>query len=145
MGEYEKCLARRNACEKILGRLSMASVWSTPVVQSIMLPVHAQTSSEVCVRADIVGRWKIELFGPAASVKDVTFYSDGTTDQSFIPVWQFSEGELTMAQGFTWLLTGAFNGCDELTGNYVNTIVIPPLGNIVVRRGSWIASRLDIN
>lgn len=143
MKEYEKKLARRVACKKIIGHLGVASAWSMPTVQSVILPVHAQISAEVCVRADVVGRWRMELFGLAASVKDLNFFSDGTTDQSFIPIWQFSGDELTMAQGITWLLSGRFNGCNELAGSYVNTLVIPPLGNIVVRRGDWIATRVD--
>ncbi len=112
------------------------------MVQAVMLPAHAHTSFEVCTGADVVGRWRMELSGIAAATKEITFFDDGSTDQSFVPVWQFSDGKLTMAQGITWLLSGSFNGCDELTGSYVNTLVIPPLGNIVIRRGNWIATRL---
>ena len=137
-----KSFTRRMACKRLFGRMGLASVWSTPIVQAVILPTHAHTSVEVCSSTDVVGQWKIELFGVAAATKEIVFFDDGTTDQSFVPFWQFSNGKLTLAQGITWLLTGNFNGCDELTGSYVNTLVIPPLGNIVVRRGNWIATRL---
>lgn len=83
------------------------------------------------------------MSGLAASVREITFFEDGTTEQGFISAWQFSEGELVMAQGMTWLLTGTFRHCDLLAGTYVNTLVIPPLGNVVIRRGDWIASRVE--
>lgn len=116
-------------------------------MQIVSLSAHAQTSSVVsvvCDRADIVGRWQIEFFGLAASKKEITLFVDGSTDQDFITAWGFSEGILTLVQGSNWLLSGSFNGCDELTGTYVNLLVIPPLGNIVIRRGNWIATKITV-
>ncbi len=130
-----------NTRRRLLGKAAVISAWSTPALQIVTLPTHAQTSELICGQQHVPGRWAIELFGIAASNRELLLNDDGSAD-GFVSGWRFADGELTLAKGFSWLLNGRFNGCDELRGSYVNTIVIPPLGNIVVRRGDWLGKRI---
>lgn len=131
---------RRKAIAKIAYPGAIVSAWSSPIVQSVLLPVHAQMS--LCTREDIPGSWQLELFGVAASIREIAFFDDGTVQHAFLNQWQFSNDALQITQGFTWRLSGAFRACDTLWGTYVNTFVNPVIGNIIVRRGDWLAQKV---
>jgi len=139
---------RRKLIQRSLSVAAPALVWSAPVVHSVVLPAHAQTSMlpVLCAREDIPGIWRFELFGQAASVRTIEFFDDGRTGQDLIANWRYDDDQLTIAQGITWLYNGTFsdnmNSCEQMTGTYANTVVIPPLGNIVIRRGEWQARRV---
>ncbi len=133
---------KRRASIKQLAMPSLyLSAWCVPTVKSAMLPVHAQTSG--CMRDDILGRWQLELFGLAASSREITFAADGTVMHAYLNRWQFANDELQITQGLTWALTGSFVSCDSLSGTYVNIFTNPILGNLIVRRGDWQAFKID--
>jgi len=136
--------ARRYFLKKLSPPLAGLTAWSLPLVQSVILPAHAQTTESVpvCTVDDIPGTWQLELLGTAASSSEITLYVDGSADHAFINAWQYSDGQLMMTQGSTWVLMGAFGDCDTLSGTYLNVFTIPVLGNVIIRQGDWIASRL---
>lgn len=111
---------------------------------SVVLPVHAQTSAENCTRDDIPGTWQLEIFGQAATNSQITFHADGSADHSFINAWGFANEQLIMTQGIMWVMTGTFGGCKVLSGTYINIFTVPPLGNVIVRRGDWTANKLGM-
>ena len=111
-------------------------------MQSLMLPAHAQTSC-VCGPDDIPGRWQLEVLGPAASSSEIVFFSDGSADHNYINAWQFSNAEFRMTQGTRWVFIGSCATCYVLSGSYVNIFTIPILGNVIVRKGDWFASRIE--
>ena len=142
MANRQELLIRRGAVKKIVFSSGLFSAWSLPVVQAITLPVHAQMSS--CTPGamdDIPGQWQLEVFGAAAAISNLIFYEDGTVDHSFVNAWQYSGSEFRMTQGTRWVFTGVYTGCETLSGTYVNVFTIPVLGNVVVRRGNWLASK----
>lgn len=141
MSESQERDQRRKAISKIVYPVAIGSAWASPIVQSILLPAHAQMSQ--CTRGDVVGRWQLELMGVAASSREITFFDDGALQHAFLNQWQFSNDTLQITQGFTWLLSGTFSTCDALSGTYVNTFVNPIIGNVIVRRGDWVAQKLS--
>jgi len=137
---------RRLAVRNVALSGMSVSVWSSPVVRSILLPAHAQTSS--CVQGsvgDIPGKWRLELFGPAASTGEIYFHEDGSVDHTFINAWQFSNQEFRMTQGTRWVFTGVYGACGTLSGTYTHIFPNPLVGNIIVRRGDWQALKLPIH
>ena len=140
MSNPQKRAQRRKAIGKIVYPGAIATAWASPIVQSVLLPVHAQMSQ--CTRGDVLGRWQLELLGVASSIREITFFDDGSLQHTFLNQWQFSNDALQITQGFTWLLSGTFSACDTLSGTYVNTFVNPIIGNVIVRRGDWIARKL---
>lgn len=147
---------RRSALLRTAGSLGAGlAVWSMPVVRSVLLPVHAQTSAAptgdgqdneaqapVCIREDIIGRWQLTLFGVAASTSEIQFNADGTAEHELINLWQYVDGELQMMRGTVWLLTGRFSGCSTLAGDYLNIFTNPLLGNLIIREGEWVAVKV---
>lgn len=123
------------ATRKAVMPAAIATVWVSPLVQTVLLPVHAQTST--CSRADIPGRWQLELFGIASQSQEINLLDNGTAEHAFLNAWQFTDGTLYIIQGFTWALNGGFESCNVMSGSYTNTIVNPILGNIIIRRGEW--------
>lgn len=136
--------ARRTAIKKIVFPAAVLPVWILPVVHSVLLPVHAQAS--LCVLDDIhdiLGKWQLEMFEPVASVSEFTLFSDGSVEHEFLNAWQYSGGEFRMTQGTTWVLTGSLVSCNALSGTYVNIFTLPIIGNVIVRQGDWVASKLS--
>ena len=142
MSNQKTPTSRRAAIKKLLLPGSVAVSWTSPIVQSVILPAHAQASSRLCTREDVLGNWRIELFGLAASVREITFSSDGSVAHVIYNRWQFTNDELQITQGITWVLTGTFSSCDSLSGTYVNTFTNPLLGNVIIRQGDWRATKL---
>ena len=141
MVDKKTSAARRTAVKKMAYPAAALSVWGSPIVQSVLLPVHAETTF-ICEPVAIPGRWQLEVLGPAASTSEITFFSDGSVDHSFVNAWQFGNGEFQMTQGTTWEFIGSFSACDTLSGIYVNVFTIPVLGNVIVRQGTWYAVKL---
>jgi hypothetical protein len=135
---------RRAAAKKIVFPFAALTVWSLPVVQTVVLPAHAQTSQPVvCTREDVLGRWQMELFGVAASTAEMVFHDDGKVDHTVINAWQFVDGQLQMTQGTTWIMMGEFGAsCDIMTGTYLNLFTLPLFGNVIIRNGDWRARKL---
>ncbi len=134
--------ARRTAVKKITYPAAAMSVWSSPLVQSVFLPAHAQITF-VCEPVTIPGRWRLEVLGPATSTSEIAFNSDGSVDHSYISAWQFDNDEFGMTQSATWVFSGAFTDCNTLSGTYINVFTIPILGNVIIRRGNWSAFKLS--
>lgn len=110
------------------------------MVQSVLLPAHAQTS--MCIREDIVGHWHLELKGVAASTREISLFDDGSANSDIANAWQFRAGNFLMTRGTTWRFEGSFSACDFLAGTYINIFTIPIIGNLVVREGTWQATKL---
>ena len=133
----------------LLKLTALPAVWSLPLVQSVVLPAHAQTTDVVpawrCSADDIPGIWQLEILGAAASSSEMTLYADGSVDHDFINAWQYKDAQLSLTQGSTWMLLGTFDtdarACDRLSGTYFNVFSIPILGNVIIREGDWTANR----
>lgn len=106
---------RRKAIKKTVCTGVLSTAWGAPVVQSILLPVHAQTS-HICLAQDIPGTWQLEVLGPAASSSEIIFFSDDSVDHSIVNAWQFTNDEFWMTRGSTWIFTGSFGTCESLSG-----------------------------
>ena len=113
-------------------RLLLNGIWTTPIIASVNLPAHAQTS--VCSMADLVGRWR--------SVSDETYvvdlFADGSTNFS-ASFWSVNSGEFRLASDISDVVFVApvTSNCDELVGvQTVNTVDPPEVTNITLRRVS---------
>ena len=131
---------RRTALKQIILPSAGLTVWSVPVVQSVLLPAHAQAS--MCAREDIVGHWHLELKGAAASTRELEFFDDGSASSDLVNAWQYRAGNFQMTRGSAWKFEGRFSACDFLAGTYVNIFTIPIIGNLIVREGAWQATKL---
>ena len=141
MEDNQAPIRRRDAVKRIALPPVYISAWSTPLVHTVLLPAHAQTSG--CAEENIVGRWQLELFGLAASVREINFLADGSVTHAYLNRWRYVNNELQITQGLTWVLSGSFASCATLSGTYVNIFTNPILGNLIVRRGDWQALKID--
>ena len=106
--------------KKILVPGVVLTVWHKPIVNTVVLPSHGQTS--VCTSADALGSWRLEIFDyQEPNIRTITLLEGGTTDTSFIHEWSVSpDGTFSMSQDLNdWRFTGTFSaGCTELSGTY---------------------------
>jgi len=108
---------------KLMG-LKTALVWATPIITSITLPAHAQTS---CSMTEVAGSWTFTLGGDALVL--VTLNSDGSGqffEQSidwslsgfdFLVTIESEFPALQSDQVFTMIIDGS---CDQSVGTANN-------------------------
>ena len=140
----QKKISRRKALslgtQKLLLSGATLTVWSKPLVTSVVLPAHAMTS--ICGEAEVLGAWRLEIFDfQEPNIRAITFLAGGTTDISFIHEWSVSaDGVFSMSQDLNdWRFTGTFSaGCAELSGTYTRLDII----NFTTHTGTWQATKL---
>jgi len=140
----QKNISRRKAlqegAQKILLSGVTLTVWSKPLITSVVLSAHAMTS--ICGEAEVLGPWRLEIFDyQEPNIRTITFLAGGTTDTSFIHEWSISSDDVfSMSQDLNdWRFAGTFSaGCTELSGTYTRLDII----DFTTHTGTWQATKL---
>jgi len=118
----------------------LPSSWVKPVVRSVILPAHAQTSG--CDMIDLVGTWRFTSATHAVPALNPTFelFSDGSTSD-LASTWSLNSAEFVLRQDvsdfvFTDPLARNF-GCDILSGTSTTVFT-----ETLPENGTWTAERV---
>ncbi len=144
---------KRATLKKVTGissiALALPSSWMQPVINTVLLPAHAQTST--CDVADLSGSWNVVVSLDAGGVFDSTtsLNSDGTGTYQNTPPTPADTGTVVWSvvnQVFSFLSTSAPSGvtadiqgivdgsCSSITGTYVNSAAPSDTGTVVLTR-----------
>jgi len=104
------------------------SKWSKPIVDAVILPTHAETSSDAassdsvsCSMSDVAGRWQWFYDGQTESDDFDTLLADGTTESGGV-IWSISGVSFTYRleeDGGVFEVKGTLDvTCTSMSGTY---------------------------
>ena len=129
---------RRKLVFSLGGVCLLPSQWVKPVVSSILLPVHGQTS--MCNELDLAGRWQftqathlIPAYQPF-----VDLFTDGSTSDAS-SMWGITNGEFWLFQDVSDFRFRApvTSDCNNLSGTSTTAFTFPPFN--LPENGTWSA------
>lgn len=118
------------------------AAWITPIVNSVILPVHAQTS--ICSMLDLVGTWRFILSTHVVPALNPTFElrADGSTSDA-ASIWEVDGNQFTLRQDISDYIFVAelTSNCNYLSGTSTTSFTDPPFN--LPENGVWSAERIS--
>lgn len=104
-------------------RLLINIIWVTPVITSVCLPAHAETSNQICSVTDVSGPW--EITNSDGTISPLSLMENGDIGEG--GTWELNGNTVSVAfSGGDSGLEGTLNGsCNSMIGTV--TSIIPDL------------------
>ena len=119
----------------------LPSQWVKPLVSSVILPAHAQTS--VCQVSDFVGQWAMTFstHQPSGLYPNFELFADGSTSD-LDSIWGINQGVFILRQDISdYVFTANIStDCGRLEGESTTVFDMPPQS--LPSSGTWVAEKI---